>query len=94
MAHFFLNERVGMRRWLAIVVALIGVLVVMRPDFGMMHWGIVLSLGAAGCSSIYAMRIVSRDDSAGTSLAYSGVAGFVALTLFWAGTFSRLRAGL
>ena len=83
IAHFFLNERVGMRRWLAIAVAFIGVLVVIRPGFGMMHWGMLLSLGSAACGSVYATltRIVSRDDSAGTSLAYSGVAGFVVLSL-------------
>jgi drug/metabolite transporter (DMT)-like permease len=83
IAHFFLNERVGIRRWLAIMVGFIGVLVVIRPGFGMMHWGMLLSLGSAGCGSIYATltRIVSRDDSAGTSLAYAGLAGFVGLSL-------------
>lgn len=83
IAHFFLAERVGIRRWLAIAVSFIGVLVVIRPGFGMMHWGMLLSLGAAACGSIYATltRIVSREDSAGTSLAYSGVAGFIGLSL-------------
>ena len=83
IAHFFLAERVGVRRWLAIAVGFIGVLVVIRPGFGMMHWGMLLSLGSAGCGSIYATltRIVSRNDSAGTSLAYSGIAGFIGLTL-------------
>jgi drug/metabolite transporter (DMT)-like permease len=83
IAHFFLNERVGIRRWLAIMVGFVGVLVVIRPGFGMMHWGMLLSLGSAGCGSIYATltRIVSRDDSAGTSLAYAGLAGFVGLSL-------------
>jgi drug/metabolite transporter (DMT)-like permease len=83
IAHFFLAERVGVRRWLAIAIGFIGVLVVIRPGFGMMHWGMLLSLGSAGCGSIYATltRIVSRQDSAGTSLAYSGIAGFIGLTL-------------
>ena len=83
IAHFFLAEKVGVRRWLAIAVGFIGVLVVIRPGFGMMHWGMLLSLGSAGCGSIYATltRIVSRKDSAGTSLAYSGIAGFIGLTL-------------
>ena len=83
IAHFFLAERVGIRRWLAIAVAFLGVLVVIRPGFGTMHWGMLLSLGSAACGSIYVTltRIVSRSDSAGTSLAYSGVAGFVGLSL-------------
>lgn len=83
IAHFFLGERVGIRRWLAIAVGFLGVMIVIRPGFGMLHWGMLLSLGSAGCGSIYATltRIVSRDDSAGTSLAYAGLAGFVVLSL-------------
>jgi drug/metabolite transporter (DMT)-like permease len=83
IAHFFLAEKVGVRRWVAIVVGFIGVLVVIRPGFGMMHWGMLLSLGSAACGSVYGIltRVVSRDDSAGTSLAYSGIAGFVGLSV-------------
>ncbi|HSE75155.1 MAG TPA: DMT family transporter [Dongiaceae bacterium] len=83
IAHFFLAERIGIRRWLAIIVAFAGVLIVIHPGFGMLHWGMLLSLGSAGCGSIYSTltRIVSREDSAGTSLAYAGLAGFVGLSL-------------
>ncbi|MGH6891542.1 MAG: DMT family transporter [Dongiaceae bacterium] len=83
IAHFFLGERVGIRRWLAIGVGFLGVMIVIRPGFGMLHWGMLLSLGSAGCGSIYATltRIVSRDDAAGASLAYAGLAGFVGLSL-------------
>ncbi|HEY3149468.1 MAG TPA: DMT family transporter [Dongiaceae bacterium] len=83
IAHFFLNERVGFRRWVAIAVGFIGVVVVIHPGFGTLHWGMLLSLGSAACGSIYGTltRIVSRNDSAGTSLAYAGLAGFVGLTL-------------
>ena len=83
LAHVFLKERVGPRRWAAVIVGLLGVLVVIRPGFGMAHWGVLLALGSAGCGSIYATltRIVSRDDSASTSLAYSGITGVVGLSL-------------
>lgn len=83
LAHFFLGEKVGLRRWLAVAIGLVGVMVVVRPGFGMAHWGVLLALGSAGCGSVYATltRIVSRDDSASTSLAYSGIAGVVGLSL-------------
>jgi drug/metabolite transporter (DMT)-like permease len=83
LAHFFLGEKVGLRRWVAVIVGLIGVLVVLRPGFGMAHWGVLLALGSAGCGSIYSTltRVVSRDDSAATSLAFSGLAGVVGLSL-------------
>jgi drug/metabolite transporter (DMT)-like permease len=83
IAHFFLNEKVGIRRWLAIAVAFIGVMIVVRPGFGMVHWGMLLSLGSAACGSVYVTltRVVSRDDSAAVSLAYAGLAGFVGLSV-------------
>lgn len=82
IAHFFFAERVGIRRWLAIVVGFIGVLVVIRPGFGMMHWGMLLSLGSAACGAVYVMltRMVSRQDGPGTSLAWAGIAGFLILS--------------
>ena len=67
LAHFFLNEQVGVRRWMAVSVGFIGVMVVVRPGFGMAHWGMLLSLGSAGCGSVYVIltRVVSRDDFGG-----------------------------
>jgi len=83
IAHFFLNERIGIRRWAAIAIGFMGVVVVIHPGFGTLYWGMLLSLGSAACGSIYCTltRIVSRNDSAGTSLAYAGLAGFIGLSL-------------
>ncbi len=83
LAHLFMKEKVGPRRWAAVIVGLIGVMVVIRPGFGMAHWGVLLALGSAACGSVYATltRVVSRADSASTSLAYSGLAGVVGLSL-------------
>ena len=83
LAHVFLKERVGPRRWVAVAVGLVGVIVVIRPGFGMGHWGILLALLTAVCASAYMIltRVCSRHDSAATSLAYSGVAGVIGLSL-------------
>ena len=32
-AHFFLNERIGIRRWLAVFFGFIGIYVILNPDF-------------------------------------------------------------
>ena len=60
-----------------------GVIVVVRPGFGTMHSGMLLSLGSAACGSVYVTltRVVSRGDSAGVSLAYAGRAGFIGLSV-------------
>ena len=83
LAHVFLNERVGLRRWLSVVVGLVGVLVVIRPGFGMIHWGILLAALTAVCAAAYVVltRVCSRYDSAATSLAYSSLAGIIGLSI-------------
>jgi len=62
----FLGERVGPRRWSAIAIGLIGVLVVLRPSAeGMFTWaGLAVLLSAAGYAlSAITVRVLSRTDS-------------------------------
>ena len=40
----FLGEKVGPRRWAAILVGLVGVLIIIRPGLGVMHWAASLPL--------------------------------------------------
>ena len=84
-----LGERVGWRRWSAITVGLVGVLIIIAPwnaEFGI---GILLPLTGAALFSLYviATRLVGREDGASTSFFYIGVGGALALTLagpfFW-----------
>lgn len=83
-----LGEQVGIRRWFAVLVGFLGVLVIMRPGTMDFHWAMFLSVGAAFCGSIYniATRKVGGRDRAETSLFYVGLfgAGFAALPLPWA----------
>jgi drug/metabolite transporter (DMT)-like permease len=83
LAHVFLKERVGLRRWIAVAVGLAGVLIVIRPGFGMAHWGILLAVLTAICAAVYVVltRVCAEYDSAATSLAYSSLAGVIGLSL-------------
>ncbi len=61
-----LGERVGPRRWTAILIGLIGVLVVLRPTGeGMLTWaGLAVLLAATGYSiSAITVRVLARTDS-------------------------------
>ncbi len=88
-----LGERVGWRRWSAITIGLIGVLVILKPEGEGFDLGVVVPLAAALTFALYviATRYVSRDDSAMTSFLYTGIGGAVVMTLvgpfFWV-TFS------
>lgn len=70
-----LGEWVGWRRWTAIGVGFLGVLVVIRPGLGGIQWAALLSVAAAmtyACYSI-ATRSIGRHDSSDTTLFYGNL---------------------
>ncbi len=69
----FLGERVGPRRWAAILVGFLGILIIVRPGVGEVHWAWLLSFGATLCASIYMMltRVIAGEDSTETSQFYA-----------------------
>src|SRR6476660_1640374 len=76
-----LGEWVHWRRWTAIAVGFLGVVVVARPGAASFHPAALLSLSAALCYALYsiATRILARTDSNETTLFYSNVVGALAL---------------
>src|SRR3981081_464915 len=72
-----LGEWVGPRRWAAIAVGFLGVLVVTRPGLGAIHPAALLSAAGALCYAVYALmtRILARSDSNQTTLFYSNLVG-------------------
>lgn len=77
-----LGERVGWRRWTAIGIGFVGVLIILRPGFAVFDPRALIALLAALMFALYglATRWVGRHDSAGVSLFWAGVAGAVVLT--------------
>ncbi len=76
-----LGEWVHWRRWTAIAVGFLGVLVVTRPGAGSFQPAALLSLTAALCYALYsiATRVLARTDSNATTLFYSNIVGALAL---------------
>jgi len=76
-----LGEWIGPRRWVAIGVGFIGVLVVVRPGVGDMHPAAVLSVLSAMCYAVYGIltRLLARSDSNETTLFYSNLLGAAAM---------------
>ena len=96
-----LGEWVGWRRWTAIIVGFIGVLVVIRPGMGGgMQWAALFSVGAAIFYAAYsiATRMVSRTDSSETTLFYGNLVAVCVmaplLPFVWKGPLSLLDFGL
>ena len=78
-----LGEHVGWRRWVAIGVGGVGVLIILRPDTTVFTPLSLLPLAAAALWSVYVLttRYVSRRDSAAVSFVWTGIAGAATMTL-------------
>lgn len=74
-----LGEWVGPRRWAAIGVGFIGILVVTRPGFGGIHPAAVLTVLGAICYALLGIvtRFLAGADSDETTLFYSNLTGAV-----------------
>lgn len=72
-----LGESVGWRRWVAIGIGFVGVLIILQPGFGVFQPAALIPLLAAFMFALYGLmtRHVSRQDSAAVSFFWTGVAG-------------------
>lgn len=85
----FLGERVGWRRWTAVVVGFIGVLSIIKPGIGVFSPWSIVAFTSAVLFAVYGLltRYVARRDTAETSFFWTGIAGTVTATAgciwFW-----------
>jgi drug/metabolite transporter (DMT)-like permease len=85
----FLGEKVGRRRWAAIFVGFLGVLVIIRPGLGVMHWAAFLPLLTAIFYAFYQImtRIAGRTEDTRTSLFWTSAVGVTVMScivpFFW-----------
>jgi drug/metabolite transporter (DMT)-like permease len=79
LAGPMLGEWIGPRRWIAISVGFLGVLVVMRPGVGGIHPAAILTVIGTFLYAIYTIttRILARTDSTDTTLFYSNIVGCI-----------------
>lgn len=77
-----LGEKVGWRRWVAIGVGFVGILVILQPGTRTLSPAALVALLGALLYAIYILltRYVSRRDGAMTSFLYTGTVGAVAMT--------------
>lgn len=71
-----LGEAVGWRRWLAILVGFVGVLIIIRPGTAAFHPAIFLSFGAVFCSAFYMLftrKLAGVDSSTAQQFYAAGI---------------------
>ena len=79
LSPFFLGEKVGFKRWSAVIVGFIGSLIVIRPGFIEFNLASVAALGTGFFYGIYLIitRKLHRSDSPLLTLLLTGVVGLL-----------------
>jgi len=83
LGAIFLGEKVGIRRWSAVVIGFIGAMIIIRPGTGAVHPAVLLVVIAA---LFYALRqVIGRKladtDKTHTTIAYTAIIGSLLITL-------------
>ena len=84
LSAVILKERVGIRRWSAVVVGFIGVLFVVRPGFNEINLATITALCCGICYALYIVstRKLSNQDSPFLTLIFTGILGSIIICLF------------
>jgi drug/metabolite transporter (DMT)-like permease len=79
----FLGEKFGWRRWAAIFIGFIGVIIILRPNTNIISEGSIFALIGAIMFAVYLIltRYASRQDSAITSFFWTGVGGLITMSI-------------
>lgn len=77
-----LGEKVGVRRWTAVSVGFVGVLLILRPGLAVVQPASLWVLLATGLFTIVQVmtRVLARTDSSETTVAYTALIGAAALS--------------
>ncbi len=86
MSAIFLREKVGWRRWLAIIVGFGGAMIVIQPSYAIFGWTALLPVACAFLYTLYLFlnRAIGEADSPLVMQTMAGVGGtlFMAVALF------------
>ncbi len=82
LSIFFLGESVGIRRWLATAVGLVGVLIVLRPGSSAFHPAAFFPLVSAlsWALTLVMTRMISGKEPVLTTVTYSAIVGLCILS--------------
>lgn len=84
-----LGEHVGWRRWTAIGIGFVGVLIILQPGIAVFEPAAIVPLIGAFMFALYGLltRYAARRDTAATSFFWTGIVGALGMTLvgvwFW-----------
>jgi len=82
LSPIFLNEKVGIKRWIAVLMGFIGALIVIRPGFLEFNLASLAAFGTGVFYGFYLMitRKLSDTDNPLLTLLFTGVVGVIIMT--------------
>ena len=82
MSGPLLGERISLARWGAVGIGLVGVLIILRPGFGVFSPAALMPLGSAAMFALYSVltRAAARDEPSFPTFFWPGVIGAVMMT--------------
>ena len=84
-----LGEKVGLRRWSAVLVGFLGIIIVLRPGFQEIHWAYLLIVGCAFFFALFTIitRTLSFTETATSMWFYTALVGTIGSSsvvwLYW-----------
>ena len=83
LGALLLGEKVGVRRWTAVVVGFIGALVIIRPGMGVIHPAVMLVVLAAACYAARQVvgRLLADTDPTITTIAYTALTASLIISI-------------
>jgi len=83
LSYYFLNEKIGWRRWCAVFVGFLGILIILNPISMNFNFNMVWPLILAFLLAIYSIltRNISAYDNSETSFFWVAIVGGIVMTL-------------
>lgn len=80
----FLGEKVGFRRWMAVIVGFAGAMIIIRPGGATFHWAMLLVVANTISYAFYQLltRKLASNDNPETTIALTAVFGAIVATFF------------
>lgn len=83
LSPLVLGERVGVRRWVAVLIGFIGTLIIIRPGFQELNPGVFLALGSGTSLAIYLLltRKIAGSAPAMVTSFYTALCGAIIISV-------------